>query len=492
MNPTTVLATCDCGRRYHVSSDKAGRQGVCDKCGGLVSIPKADNSAPVVSSTAATLPLARPAAWRPGPELQGQMITLAVVVPLILYFGKDWLSPRGQASPSTSNATAAPGQKLALKSSPGNVSPGATAAGGKLPLTITSAGDQDEHDGGLDALLPPLYSGVSRRELPLDCPLAMGVRVVAFLPDGQHAFTIHHTDRGGALRKWALASGTPVGQPVFLPQSNEYQLAFSPDGNRLAMTLSPGDPGLLLLNAQSGVTLRTRGTNRLVQLTAPAWSSSGSLIFGTPVGTVEQWLIVPDAPGYSLSQGQPVTRVAVTDAGYILSGDQSGEVRLWSTDSGQYAASYRALRAPIRVLESRRFADQVLVLAAGGEPGETWHVHLFDLATQQTLHALALAGPVTSLAVSPDWRQIVTGRRDGMVTVWDTITGDEIETNPVHTSDVTALAVAPDNSCYLSGCYRSPHNRDTTVRLRPLPPPRLPKPVVTPADPETAEEGVEP
>lgn len=489
MNPMTVLATCDCGRRFHVSREKAGRQGICDKCKGLVSIPT-DQRAAVVSSTAATLPLPRPAAWRPGPELQAQMMTLAVVVPLLLFFGKDWLSPRGQASPSsaTSNVTAAPSQKLALKSSPGNVSPAAPVAGGKLPLAIASAGHQDEHGGGLDALLTPLYSGVSRRELPLDCPLATGVRAVAFLPDAQHALTIHHTDRGGALRKWALSTGTPVGQPVFLPQSNEYQLAFSPDGNRLAMTLSPGEPGLLLLNAQSGVTLRTRGTNRLAPLTAPAWSSSGALIFGTPVGTVEQWLIVPDMPGYSLSQGQPVTRVGVSDTGYLLTGDHSGEIRLWSTESGQYAASYRALRAPIRFLESRRFADRAMVLAAAGEPGETWNIHIFDLATQQTLHALALAGPITSLAVAPDWRRIVTGRRDGMVTIWDAISGDEIETVPVHISDVTALQVAPDNSCYLSGCYRSPNNRDTTVRLRPLPPPRLPQSVTTPMEAETAEE----
>ena len=72
---------------------------------------------------------------------------------------------------------------------------------------------------------------------------------------------------------------------------------------------------------------------------------------------------------------------------------------------------------------------------------------------------------------------MVTGRRGGTITVWDVVMGDEIETSPVHTGDVTTLAVSPDNSAVMSGCHWTPDNqRDVTIRLRPLPPLRSSQP----------------
>jgi len=410
--------------------------------------------------------------FRLDPELRNQLMALAVVICVLAIFGRDWLHPQ----PSTAN------QQVAVRSNRSGGIPVPTieessaasrdgrATGEKLPLHGDQMGSDVSPVAALDSRLPPVQPLVRRRPMPFDSPQAVGVRAAAFLPDNVHAMTVHATDKGNLLRNWVIDTGAAVGQPVALPSGRDFHLRFSPNGARLAVTVLPNEHGIMLLNAKTGVTLRTKATKNLPFLSAPAWSGDGMLIYGSPLGTVETWDILTDANKLSLSQGQPVTAVAVSDAGYLLSGDTTGEIRLWSlAENGRYAASYQKLKGPIRVLETRRAGDDVLVLAAAGEQGKNWECHVFDLATQQTLHSIPLVGEITAFASTSDWRRIATGHRHGQVTVWDTLSGDELQTSQAHTGEVTTLVISADNSCVMSGCYQV--RNDVTVRLRPLPAP---------------------
>ena len=471
---TIPVMTCEkCGRQGRVNPELAGRIGKCPKCANTQIIPAAIEPIRNVIH----IPEQRRAV-HVDPELRTQLIALCGLAIVLLVFGRDWL-PSGNGGAGTgatsTHVVHQSGHTSGPILTPNDGKSRVATPREKLSLGSSVTDNSAKPGAALLRILPPVEPQIGRRSLPFDCPSANGVRSVAFLADSKHALTVHQTDHGPALRKWNIENGAPIGQPTLLPAGSEYSAVMSSDGNRMAMTIASCDPGLLLINPKTGVTLRSRGTGRMAGLSAPAWCDAGSVIYGTPDGQIHQWLIIPDSIGFSLTQGQPVTCVGVSDAGYLLSGDVTGEIRLWNLGKEcRYAASYPLHKNPIRVIETRRFAEGVVVLSASGEVGQGWQVHIWDLATQQLIHSVSVAGQICSLAVTPDWRRIVTGAKDGIVTVWDTIQGDEIESTPVHVSDVTSLATAPDGSCVMSGCYKSAQNRDVTVKLRPLPPARIP------------------
>ena len=401
------------------------------------------------------------------PELKNQLICLVCLFVIVAIFGRDWLpsSRGGNASVATRRARS-PGSEVPSVDGTTTATP-TKAAAEKLQL----ASDDDADISPLEALdrrLPPVQPLIRRRAMPFDSPQAIGVRAACFV-DNMHAMTVHATERGNLLRKWVIDTGAPIGQPVLMPNGRDFHLRVSPNGSRLAVSVSPNDQGLMLLNTRTGVTIRTKTTKTAPPVSAPVWKGDGTLFYGSSLGTIESWDILTEENMLSLSQGQAVSAVGHSaEGGYLISGDSTGEIRLWSLpENGRYAASYRKLKAPIGIIETRKTGDEVLVLAAAGEQGKTWECHIFDLATQETVHSLSLSGEVTSLAVSSDWRRIVTGNRQGQVVVWDTLTGDELETASVHLGEITTVAIANDNSCVMSGCYAS--RNDVTVRLRPLP-----------------------
>jgi WD40 repeat protein len=60
---------------------------------------------------------------------------------------------------------------------------------------------------------------------------------------------------------------------------------------------------------------------------------------------------------------------------------------------------------------------------------------------------------VTSAAVSPDGRRVVSGSSDKTVAVWDLESGTLIHQLLGHQSGVTSVAVSPDGRHVVSGSY---------------------------------------
>src|SRR5262249_10462231 len=87
--------------------------------------------------------------------------------------------------------------------------------------------------------------------------------------------------------------------------------------------------------------------------------------------------------------------------------------------------------------------------------------HLWAIATGQPigLPITGHAGPVTSLAFSPDGETLAAGSANGTVHLWDVPTHRQITALTGHTGAVTLVAFSPDGKALASG------RADQPVRL---------------------------
>jgi outer membrane protein OmpA-like peptidoglycan-associated protein len=95
---------------------------------------------------------------------------------------------------------------------------------------------------------------------------------------------------------------------------------------------------------------------------------------------------------------------------------------------------------------------------ASGSTDKT--VIFWDAATGKEIRRLSgHTDPVTSIAFSPDGKQVASGSTDKTVIFWDAATGKEIRRLSGHTDPVTSIAFSPDGKLLASGSL------DNTVKL---------------------------
>jgi hypothetical protein len=87
-------------------------------------------------------------------------------------------------------------------------------------------------------------------------------------------------------------------------------------------------------------------------------------------------------------------------------------------------------------------------------------VRLWDAVTGAALQTLeGFYHPVSSVAFSPDGKQVISGSRDSTVQLWDTITGAALRTLEGHSGSINSVAFSPDGKQVVSGSW------DNTVQL---------------------------
>ena len=139
-------------------------------------------------------------------------------------------------------------------------------------------------------------------------------------------------------------------------------------------------------------------------------------------------------------------------------------VTLEADDALRFAVDNASVRPEI--FPRRRHTDQVTSVAfspdgrqiVSGSDDQT--LRLWDVATGEEVRQLSgHTDQVTSMAFSPDGRQIVSGNGDQTLRLWDVATGEEVRQLSGHTGWVTSVAFSPDGRQIVSG------SDDQTVRL---------------------------
>jgi WD40 repeat protein len=157
------------------------------------------------------------------------------------------------------------------------------------------------------------------------------------------------------------------------------------------------------------------------------------------------------------------------DGRLLISGSRDGTARVWEGESGR---------------ERRRLGDHDDVITAVTLSGDgRWAVtgdrgavaHIWDVTTGRETRRLlghewtaeivlarnvyAEPGEVTSVAVSPDGRYVLTGSNDQTARLWDPKTGQEVRLFEGHDLRVYAVAFTPDGRSVLAA------GQDGTVRM---------------------------
>ncbi len=248
-----------------------------------------------------------------------------------------------------------------------------------------------------------------------------GLRALSFSPDGTMLATA--ADRaedarliGGQITLWNVRTGR-VDQTLAEDKGNFVGVAYAPTGKTLVAAVdSPFENGAVFLLDAS-----IRGSRHNLRG----------------------------------QKGHITSVVYAADGHLIASASDDHRVRVWDARSGTLLQEF-SLSGPVYALacspDSRTLAAGSVAPRRSIQPGT---VTIWDLQTLRPVWTHpAHSDGVLSLAFAPDSRTVATGGKDGMVRLWDVVTGKLLREWDTAGYAVTALAFAPRGDLLSAGVVR--------------------------------------
>jgi WD40 repeat protein len=259
-----------------------------------------------------------------------------------------------------------------------------------------------------------------------------GISSVAFSPTGQYlAFA-------GAVPKVTVAWAA-TGQELFVLRGHRdgvSSVAFSPDGSRLASGDLARTVKVWELTAEPDGLLLAGHFGPVTDL---AFSANSKLLAsGSTDGLVKFW---DPATGQEFGTGrqfQPVTRLALSPTGdKLASGTPDGWIHLWKAGPAHYLGGWKAHDAAVIALA---FTSDGNGLASSGADKT---VKIWNLQNGKLLRSFPFPTPVVDLFYTAEGTQLALAYSDRIELV-DVSTGEKVSTFESKAGPVRSIALSPD------------------------------------------------
>jgi len=280
-----------------------------------------------------------------------------------------------------------------------------------------------ERRGRDGATRPPLFAGVE-------------IAHAACSSDGQCVAAV---DAEGGLRTWRPRDEAMQGPFAIGPGTQS--LAIAPDGAEAIVAMATG--GLRGIEIGTGAVREVCPTTvpaRLVVVTGTSgrqWVSFGE----EPRGEVRERRLV-NLWAADTSAAHAV--VCAADGSRVFAGWVSGAVRELSLAAGGQERALSAFAEPVRELA---LAPGGALLAAACDDG----VKLLKLADASLALTLPTRGAARRVAFGAEGRRIATADVEGVVEVWDGVSGAPLEASPAHEGGAAVVRFSTDGQSLLTG-----------------------------------------
>ena len=247
----------------------------------------------------------------------------------------------------------------------------------------------------------------------------------------------------------------PEGAKARLGKGTINEIAYSPDGRRLAVA---SGIGTWIYDARTGKELDLL-TGHTHPVNSVAFSPNGRTLAsgaGGYAATVRLWDANTGRHLHTLpGQTWGVQSIAFSPDGntLVMGGGFGGEIDLWNVATGKHL---RTLEGHTNSVHSVSFSPDGQTLAS------VWNttVSFFDVNTGKHLRTLeGHTNSVFSVSFSPDGQTLASGSLDDTIRLWDVATGRRLRTLEGHTNSVFSVSFSPDGQTLASGSL------DDTIRL---------------------------
>jgi WD40 repeat protein/serine/threonine protein kinase len=255
------------------------------------------------------------------------------------------------------------------------------------------------------------------------------------------------------VRLWDVTTGKPIGEPLTGHRNSVLSVSFSPLGGVFA---SSGADATLRFWTSDGEILGSIETGHTNWVRHIAFSPDGSRLVTTSAdGTLRLWNAETGEP-----QESPLAAHtdAIWDAAFSPDGSRLISVStdrtalLWKVDP-LIAFAHPLASNPSDILTLAVSPDGARFATAGGSDGLDSNIHIWNTTSGNELQTLQEHNLyITSLAWTPDGNTLISGSGDGAINIWNLADGTLRQTlQQPNSSQYLLLSVHPNGKLLASG-----------------------------------------